>query len=338
MLIFWYYWEYLKNPKIHFVDYKKQYIQFSEEADLPLQMQPWWLDIVCGVGVWDVCLHFDKEGQIVGVLPFFIREKYFLHLNTMPPLTDYIGLFVKTPENETLKAVSKRAIEQKIIADLIDQLPSVHYFNQQYYPATTNWLPFYWKGYKQSTYYTFCFENQAIEKIYEGFKRTVWTDIKKAEKRVYSINSAELKDFYTINAQSFKRNRVDVPYEWDTLKALDEALAQRSQRQILLAKDKVNDEIHAALYWVWDEHTAYFLLSGLNDKYKNSAAIHLLYWEAIKQAMEMGKRVDFCGSMLPKVEHVLRSYGATLVPHFRIFKAKNKFWSGLFSLFNKFDL
>jgi len=328
----------IQKPKIHFVNYKKQYIQFSKDVVLPLQMQPWWLDIVCEGGVWDVCLHFNGEGEIVGALPFFIRKKYFLQINTMPPLTDYIGIFIKIPENGMLKDVTKRTIEQKIMTELVKQLQPVHYFNQQYYPETINWLPFYWQGYKQTVYYTFCFENQAIETIYAGFKRTVWTDIKKAEKSVECIVSSELNDFYAINRQSFKRNGVNIPYQKSTLEALDSELLQRNQRQILIAKDKINGDIHAALYWVWDDETAYFLLSGVADKYKNSAAVHLLYWEAIQQAMEMGKKVDFCGSMLPKVEHILRSYGATPVPHFRVFKAKNRFWLNLFSLLNKFDL
>ena len=320
------------------MNYKKQYIQFSKDVVLPLQMQPWWLDIVCEGGEWDVCLHFNREGEIVGALPFFMRKKYFLDLNVMPPLTDYIGIFIKIPENETLKEVSKRTIEQKIMTAMVKQLPSAHYFNQQYYPEMTNWLPFYWEGYKQMTYYTFCFKNQPIGNIYEGFKRTVWTDIKKAEKNVYCTASKELNDFYAINKQSFKRNNLSMPYEWNILQALDTELLQRNQRQILVAKDKVNGDVHAALYWVWDDKTAYFLLSGVDDKYKNSAAIHLLYWKAIQEAILMNKRIDFCGSMLPKVEHVLRSYGATPVPHFRIFKAKNKFWSSFFLLLNKFDL
>lgn len=37
----------------------------------------------------------------------------------------------------------------------IDNLPKFDYFNMNFHYSITNWLPFYWRGFKQTTRYTY---------------------------------------------------------------------------------------------------------------------------------------------------------------------------------------
>ncbi|HMQ49153.1 MAG TPA: GNAT family N-acetyltransferase [Saprospiraceae bacterium] len=316
------------------MSHKAAYIHLCASEMLPLQMQPFWLDIVAQKGEWDVCLAQDGAGRIIGALPYCLFKNAGIKAIKMPPFTDYIGPWLRFPDESDMKLERYYTRENRLLADLIDQLPPVAYFVQQYYPTLDNWLPFYWKNFRQTSLYTFTFENLAdLPAIHAGFKRTVRTDIKKAAGQVHVVQTDDLDRFVQVNQASFSRKGLNYPFDRSILQQLDTALAARQQRLILLANDRVNGKCHAGLYMVWDHQTAYWLLSGIDAWYKNSAALNLLYWTAIQQAAERGlQRIDCCGSILPGIEHVMRALGATRRPHFRIHRYGHRLWSLLAAL------
>ena len=85
------------------MDHEEQYILFCEQVNLSLQMQPRWLDAVCGPANWELCLSFDKEGEIAGILPYYFKSSFGMKRITMPPLTDYMGPWMRFPEEDKLK-------------------------------------------------------------------------------------------------------------------------------------------------------------------------------------------------------------------------------------------
>jgi hypothetical protein len=318
------------------VSNKEQYIGICEKNELPLQMQPWWLDIVCGIDNWNVCLSVDKENQVVGVLPYYSKPQFGLKRITMPPFTDYIGPWVKTPDEPNLKRVSHYNISTAILSDLVRQLPRVSLFYQTYFHAMDNSLPFQWLGYTITPYYTYILESDIIpDQVFDAFKYTVRTEIRKAEKSVRIIKEGSIEDFYSVNSSSFKRKKMDNPYDFELLKKLDDRLGSKAKRQVYLARDIETEEIHAGLYLVWDAETAYVLLTGVDPVLRKSGALYLLYWEAIKDAAKMGLSLDFCGSILPEIESSLRSFGGKRCVYYCASKTSNKLLAVLSLIFNK---
>ena len=63
---------------------------------------------------------------------------------------------------------------------------------------------------------------------------------------------------------------------------------------------------------------------GGDTELRTSGAIPLLLWEGVKRAGARGLKFDFEGSMLPKVEPVFASFGATQVPYFRLRKGRKR--------------
>ena len=98
----------------------------------------------------------------------------------MPPLTQTMGPYIKYPEGQ--KYARKLAYEKEMMTNLIDQLPKVDYFCQNFHSSITNWLPFYWKGFEQSTRYSYVISefNEEIELV---FQENIRREIKKAKKR-----------------------------------------------------------------------------------------------------------------------------------------------------------
>jgi lipid II:glycine glycyltransferase (peptidoglycan interpeptide bridge formation enzyme) len=137
-----------------------------------------------------------------------------------------------------------------------------------------------------------------------------------------NVPTSESHEVHSWECQTFRRKGMEVPYSYDFVRRLDSKCHEHGKRQILLAKDE-SDEIHAALYIVWYEESAYALMSGINPNFKSDGALKLLYWEAMRFAREVTKRFDFEGSMLLPIERKNRSFGAIQVPYSSVSKTNS---------------
>jgi len=314
---------------------KHKYIEFSKEQVLPLHLQPWWLDAVCAEGRWEVALSFDGSGKIDGALPYYLSGSW-LRTIRMPPFSDYAGIWLRFPDTPGMKPERHYDIETRIVSSLCAQLPQVPYYDQSFYPEFENWLPFYWQGYRQTTRYTYLLApGTSIEALYEDFRSSLKKDLRKAERSVEISQSDSLEDFYAVYEQSFSRQNKAPTQSLHNLIGLDAAAAKHQCRRVYLARDRENGALHAGLYVVWDDRQAYLLLSGADPALRASGALFLLQWQAIQDFTAKGLRVDFCGSVLPKVENALRAFGAERKEYYRIYKAGNRFWRLLAVLLNK---
>lgn len=315
---------------------KATYIDFCKKHDVPLYLQPFWLDSVCGEANWGGCVVTTSNGQLRGALPFHVVRKYGLTVIKNPPLTDYTGFIFNFDNSMQRSAYRQDALELETMQALIEQLPAANLFYQQYDIHFNNWLPFYWKGYRQTTLYTYRLEEISdLSVLFANFKATVRTNIRKAENLVDIVLNDDLIAFYQLNVQSFQKQGMHPPYDFKILEKLDNALKVRSKRRIYFAKGKEKGELHAALYIVWDEQTAYFMLWGMNPNFAESRALQFVFWQAIQDFSTLTQHIDFCGSVLPSIEKTLRAFGAVRKPCYNIYKMSNKFLRVISVLLNK---
>ena len=287
--------------------------------DLPVFAQPWYLDACAAGGNWDVVLAHEG-GRVVGALPYFHKRKGPFRYATMPPFVKTLGPYL-LPE---FRGVLKK--EHALLEELIDQLPVLAAFKQNFHPMATNWLPFYWRQYRQTTYYTYRLEGlQQLAAVEAGINRNIRRNIQKARQQVRVVHDLSAAQFYQLNALSFTRQGLAVPYSWEQFARHDAALAANNARQMFFAVD-AQERIHSAAYLIWDQHTAYYHLSGDDPALRASGAGILLVWEAIRYASEvLGlTRFDFEGSMLPAVERIRVQFGAVQTPYFFVWKYNSR--------------
>lgn len=294
---------------------KNKYRALCEVENIPLFAQSWWLDAVAGDQGWDVVL-IEKGGRCVAALPYAIKCRFGLTLIGMPVLTQSLGPWVRYPEGQ--KTGKRYAFEKDVFQALIDGLPKTHGFIQNFSPAVTNWLPFYWRGFVQTTRYSYVLSDlSCLDSLWNCLQENIRREIRKAAKVVIVDMDADIQTFIECHKKVFERQGIPLPYSLETVRRLDAAAAQRGQRRIFLARD-AEGRVHAGVYLVWDEFRAYYLMGAGDPELRNSGATSLTMWEAIRFASTVTKSFDFEGSMLEPVERFFRAFGATQSAYFHL--------------------
>lgn len=293
---------------------KDAYRHFCQTAPgLPLFLHDWYLDAVCEGGEWDAAA-VRKGDEVVGVLPYFLKQKLFWRYVAMPPLARMMGPFL-LPEYRAPRR------EIPLLNDLIDQLPRLASFEQDFNYTATDWLPFYWRGYRQTTRYSYVLPLTKMEKLRENLAPDYRNNkLPKAAKRVKVHTGNDLELFYRVHNGSYRRQGLEAPVSFEFLQRLDQALAARRAREIFWASDQKTGTVHSVAYLVWDKQSAYYLMAGDDPALRASGAGILLAWEAIRYTRETLDlpTFDFSGSMIRSIERVRRQFGAVQKPYFRV--------------------
>lgn len=305
------------------MDNRDIYREFSsKEPSLPIFSRGWWLDATAGPANWDVAM-VSKGGQILATMPYVARKRFGARVVSQPPLTQKLGPWFR---QGTGKQATRLAKEKEFMQALIDQLPPFDHFSQNWHYAQTNWLPFCWNGFQQTTRYTYVLQELGdIDTLWAGFDNSTRAECKKAAER-YRLTVRDdlpLDVFLHLNRMTFERQGLVVPYSDDFVRGLDAACAERGCRKFFIAVDH-DGKPHAGNYIVWDENSSYGLMNGSDPALRNSGAVSLCMWEVIKYASKVTKRFDFAGSMLEPIERFFRGFGATQVPYSSITKTPSR--------------
>ena len=311
---------------------KDKFINFCQSnQSLPIFMQYWWLDAVTQEN-WDVIL-MEENNKIIAFLPYFLHKKYCFKSIIPPHLTPIGGVWLSYEQG--MHQTSRYTHEIKVmdfIAKEIDEL-KIDFFSQKFNHEITNWLGFYWNGFKQTTYYTYrVLGIENIEQVYSNFHQKTKKTIRLAQEELIITEDISLEEFYRINSLTFQRQKIKVPYSEAFFIKLASICKEKNACKLFTAKDKLGN-IHAVLMVVFNENTCYSIVSGADSNLRSSGATTLLNWHAIKFAHENGmKEYDFTGSMIEPIEKFFRHFGAIQTPYFLIEKKYSKLYTLLRSL------
>lgn len=265
---------------------------------------------------WNVVV-VEKGGEIQAAMPYVMKKKFGLTLLTQPALTQSLGPWIRPTQAKYAKRLSR---EKDLMQALIDQLPPYTHFQQSWNHAVTNWLPFYWKGFEQTTRYTYRIDDLEDEgTIWEDVQSNIRREIRKAGNREGVVVREDLgiDEFFSLNEMVFSRQGKTLPYTKSFVENLDAAASERMARRIFIAEDSQGRR-HAGVYLVWDDQSAYYLMGGGDPELRNSGATSLCMWEAIKFASTVTQSFDFEGSMIEPVERFFRAFGARQTTYYAV--------------------
>ena len=301
---------------------KEKYKLICEKNnEVPLFLTYAWYHQLFDNKEWGVAIA-EKGNEVVGFMPYCVRKKKSFSLITHPVLTPYQGVWLMYPEDQ--KYTNRLSFEKEVITDLISQLPKVDSFHQKFLPGFTNWLPFYWKGYVQSTRYTYIIKDLSdTQQIFNDFKENIRREIRKAGKKLTVRKTDAIDLLLSMKKTAYQENNKEYPISDDFLSKVFDFTQQHNCGELLIAEDEQKN-VHSVLFFVWDQHSAYYLQGVTEGRFKTTGSMSLLLWEAIQRSARVTKAFNFEGSMVEPIERYFRAFGGEQTPYFEIKKTSSK--------------
>lgn len=294
----------------------------ATEPSIPIFSTDWWLDAAVGRDGWDVAL-VQTNGRIIGAMPYHTARRFGMTVIQPPPLTPALGPWIRSNGEKTATRLGN---EQKIMQSLIEQLPRFDHFRQTWSKDQSNWLPFYWNGFSQSTEYTYVLPALAdLDAVWNSFD---------AARRKHCRNGGDrhqlrvrddlpLDVFLTLHRMTIANRGVGQAFADDCLRRLDAACAERGRRKIQIVVDE-RGRACAGTYTVWDAGCAYALIKGSDPALGHTGAPSFCQWEAIRFSATVAPRYDFVGNMNRSIEPYVRSFGTEQTPVMTITKTPSR--------------
>lgn len=280
----------------------------------------WWLDIVTDKS-WTVT--FEKDGgETVACLPLFKKKSKGMILAEFPPLTAYLGPAIKTGTGKYSIQLSK---QHRLLRSLLKKLPKTDLIQISCYPTFSNGLPFLWSGFQTYQSYTYQIaEIRNLKQVWDNFEGRTRTVIRKAQDLLSVKESADSEPLFSLVSQSYQRHGAQCPFTAKLLSDLVQATLQRNCGRLTYAHDQ-DGSIHAGVFTIMDQHTAYYVVGGSDTSKRNSGGNSLLIWDAIQHASRYVDTFDFEGSSVESIEEFFRSFGAHQMPVLTLIRQSRRF-------------
>lgn len=270
----------------------------------------WWLDAVAD-GRWRANA-VSEGGAVVAAWPTVTRGSPFGTIHAGAPLTPFLGpLFVPEPTR-----LRRRSRELKAIELLLAELEPYAHLEARCNPAFDYWTPLHWRGFSQTTHYTWRLAGPRDPgALWRELRENVRREVRKAEKRGVAVEPGTLADLRALWEPALRRREQSAGSgNPELLARIEAAAAARDARSLLVARDG-EGRLHAAGYFVRDGHFAYYLVGATEPELRGNGGFSLVVWQAICEAFERGLGFDFEGSMLPAVERFVSAFAGEPVPY-----------------------
>ena len=274
----------------------------------------WWLEAACGQ---PRILGYFQPGRLLAGIPLHYERRFGLKICRMPCLTQTMGVTMSPLPG---KQMAQSARETEILDAFAQRLAQESVFLQAFHPSMQNWLPFYWRGFTQTTHYTYVYEDlSSISDLWDGLDKARRTNIRKARRLGLTVRECGPETVYYAASASFERQNKKCPYTLEYFSRLYEA-ARAQDAVVCMAAMDSGGKIHAAECMVWDAKRSYAIAGGHDTALGSSGGAVLLRWTMVEFAATRTATFDFEGSMHRPIEASFRSFGAKRVGYQRITK------------------
>lgn len=291
-----------------------RFVDLSPQGDV--FCYSWWLDAVTKSKfsiyviqenneiVAGMPLAYDKHGKINE--PFFTRT---------------LGILFKYQGNISDR---KRISNQRIWTTGLVKVISIKDFVQTCTHHTFyDWLPYKWRGLKQTTRYTYIIDyiNNTEDVLWQKLNRGRKNVINRARRCGISVKeSDDLQLLHNLVSMSYKRQGFDFRIAYNDLERLDQMIIINGRRLILVAQ--IDSIPIAAIYLAYNKKSSYYLVSGSDPAFQQTGGHTFLLWEAIKYFRTKVDYFNFGGSNIKRIEEHIKGFGGNLTPYFHIYNER----------------
>jgi hypothetical protein len=294
----------------------------KEQQDIPVFMQPWWLDAVCAGKQWDVFLFRNpRTGGILAAMPYLLCKRLGMSYILMPQMTQIGGIwFDHTLRNED-GSIWDKALEKEVcttFAARLEELKLNYYY--QHFPIGSA-CPELMKGlgFKIKQRVTYRLDDLSdLDKVIDRFSRNKKRQLQKALS-LHAEFGMSAEQFYRWHEHCLMEKGKKISYTREFLLVLERKTSRNRQSEIVRICN-ADGEVYAAAFVVWNSKVMHYLIAAQDDKHNDSGAMALLVLECIKLARKKGLIFDFEGSMIRGVAQHFKQFGSTPTNYYSVEK------------------
>ena len=292
-----------------------KFVEESPQGDI--FCYSWWLESITKSN-FKILAIFEDNLIVAGMPLAFDAQKKA----NEPPLTRTLGVLYKNHKYQSKR--KQISTERKWLIAMLKYVSLDDFVQMSTHHNFTDWLPFRWNGFKQTTRYTYIinYYNKTIDDLWSMLEPETRRVIRRAEEAGIRIELSDDFDLvYQFGCLSYERQGLKFRIPSSDLKSLDDAIKTNGNRLIIKAIDN-SSNIHAVLYVGYNQKSAYALLSGSDKNLRKLGGHTLIMWEAIKYFNNKVEFFNFGGSDIKQIEAHLKGFGGTLTPYFHIYNEK----------------
>ena len=320
---------------------KERYTEFCRlHPEMPVMMQPWWLEAVCAGKQWDVMIFtaddLDMTGldseQVVAVLPYLLRKRLGMRFILMPQLTMLGGAWLDSSVQSDPKA------QQRLAKLLTKRLRSMRiaYYYQQFAVGSPmpHWMEKHRFAVEQRV--TYRMDVVGATNLDDDFSKNKQRQLHKAEDLVVD-NDMSAEEFYRFLTACLRERGREVTYSREFLLVLERKTHRAEASAFIRIKQPATDEqperTVAAAFVVWDRHCLYYLAPAYLPSAAKSGASARLAYEAMQLAKQKNLLFDFEGGNDDEgVANHYKQLGGQPVTYYSVRKMYNPLFAVLLKL------
>ncbi len=324
---------------------ERKYAQWiAEQPNVPIFLQPWWMDAVSIGKHWEVKVWETQpktqccpgaqasspakdNGEVIAAMPYLLRQRLGMRFVVMPQMTQLAGAWLASNVNP------------ETIADAIDShLKSLHlsYYYQQFPINSPIPALLANRGYTVSPRVTYRIEDCSdVEKIIAGYNRNKQRQLKKSAAFTLRQDNLSPDEFHRFHQSALAAQGKVISYSEPFLRQLLDAVLQHRQGIVLTLYDNQSPAqtmIAVALY-VWDADAVHYLIAAQHPDYQHQGLMARLVTEGIRLAHQRHLAFDFEGSMIPGVAKHFAQFGATPATYYSVERYFNPLFAGAKKLY-----
>ena len=271
----------------------------------------WYLNILNAD--YDIYCLYDNNKIKAG----FAYTRDVLGFRSNPLFVKYLGVLLE-PIDGSL--ISRRFKEESLTEQILSLLSKNKQFNYTFHPNYPNWLPFYWKGYRQQTRYTYILNlSKGWEQIWASVKNTVRTDYRKAEKNGIEIREISPDDFYSIYKKTFQRQGGNPPLGFARFLNICNKLIKINAVKLIASVNSDNEFLAAAGILI-EKKATYLIWCGYDHTKCVGGEQTYAILNAIRSVIGISEIFDFEGSMIKGIAKYYSSFGGDLTTYHKIWR------------------
>jgi hypothetical protein len=259
-----------------------------------------------------------------------------------PALTPYLGILFPEGSAKYVTTISTNKEIARAFAVFLKR--EFHSVEMRFPPEVTDLQPFIWEGFRAGVRYTYRLPLADLRGVLDNMDSGRRRNIRSAEKDGVTVcTDVPFAQVMALSEKTFRRQGLTADFR-EAAFGLNAELETAGRCRSFLARNRAGFAL-SAVWIVWDNKRAYYLIGGYDEATNSSNAGALAIWRAMEfTARELKLReFDFEGSMVPAIERFFRKFGGTLMPtytlsyqkHSLMYRAARKVarWARLKALF-----